>query len=145
MSVSWIWSRSPFIVTTWPAIVGSPPAFFGSPEAAAPSSRKSTSSLFRMGPLMRRLPDRGVLRRRRPALFALIGVLSVLPQPLRGQEQAQVGALGAKDGRFRERFEALLLRDPPPDLLGQGWQLAADLGRPAVPLLWEMLRDEKSN
>lgn len=45
---------------------------------------------------------------------------------------------------MRERFRQLLLAAPTRDL-AVGWQLAQDLGRPATPLLWEMLQAEKSN
>lgn len=49
-----------------------------------------------------------------------------------------------KDERVRDRFRQLLLAAPTRDL-AVGWQLAMDLGRPATPLLWEMLQAEKSN
>lgn len=64
--------------------------------------------------------------------------------PARGSAGA-VGTIGAKDGRFRDRFAELLLRAPPVRNLEAGWQLAADLGRPVVPLLWEMLLAERAN
>ncbi|MBL9078636.1 MAG: hypothetical protein JNL08_14090 [Planctomycetes bacterium] len=54
-----------------------------------------------------------------------------------------VGWLSAREERFRERFQQLLL--VPNRDLAQGWQLAADVGRPAVPLLWDMLQSERSN
>lgn len=55
-----------------------------------------------------------------------------------------VGWITTKDERVRERFRQLLLATPTRDL-AVGWQLALDLGRPATPLLWEMLQAEKSN
>lgn len=55
-----------------------------------------------------------------------------------------MGWIGAKEERFRDRFRQVLLAVPTRDLPG-GWQLAADLGRPAVPLLWEMMEAENSN
>ena len=52
-----------------------------------------------------------------------------------------VGWLQGRGERVRERMVALLLA-PNPD---SGWQLAVDLGRPAVPLLWELVNENKSN
>lgn len=49
-----------------------------------------------------------------------------------------------RDERVREAFERWLLAAATRDL-PLGWQLAADLGRPAVPLLLEMLAAEKAN
>lgn len=49
-----------------------------------------------------------------------------------------------RDERFRGSFERLLLADASRDL-PQGWQLAQDLGRPAAPLLWEMLLKERAS
>lgn len=49
-----------------------------------------------------------------------------------------------RDSRFRERFAALLFPGARLDLAA-GWQLATSLGRPAVPLLWDMLRAEQAD
>lgn len=78
-----------------------------------------------------------------------IGLLLALPQFASAQDGSSlatggVGWITAKDERVRERFRQLLLAAPTRDL-GVGWQLALDLGRPAAPLLWEMLQAEKSN
>lgn len=78
-----------------------------------------------------------------------IGLLLALPQFASAQDGSSlatggVGWVTAKDERVRERFRQLLLAAPTRDL-GVGWQLALDLGRPAAPLLWEMLQAEKSN
>ncbi|MEO6593220.1 MAG: hypothetical protein ABIP94_00535, partial [Planctomycetota bacterium] len=54
-----------------------------------------------------------------------------------------VGWLTGRDDRFRDRFQQLLLSTRPD--LQAGWQLAADIGRPAVPLLWDLLKNETSN
>jgi len=82
-------------------------------------------------------------------VLVCIGVLAGLPQPAAGQERASgakapVGALSLRDDRIRDRFERLLSTPSTRDL-AQGWQLAADYGRPAAPLLWEMLRRAQSN
>jgi hypothetical protein len=53
------------------------------------------------------------------------------------------GWLSTREPAYRERFQQLLLAVPTRDW-NVGWQLAADLGRPAVPLLWEMVQAEKS-
>lgn len=53
------------------------------------------------------------------------------------------GWIASRDDRWRERFHRLLLA-PSPDLAA-GWQLARDVGRPAVPLLWDMLDEERSD
>lgn len=72
--------------------------------------------------------------------------MGVVATGLAGQDAPQsaggVGWLGARDDRFRERFQQLLLSAHPD--LHAGWQLAADIGRPAAPLLWELLRAETS-
>lgn len=54
-----------------------------------------------------------------------------------------MGWIGAGEERFRERFQQLLL--VPRRDLAQGWQLASDLGRPAVPLLWDMVQAERAH
>ena len=59
------------------------------------------------------------------------------------QTSGVVGWISLRDERFRERFQKLLLNEPTRDLEA-GWQLASDLGRPAVPLLWDMLADQKA-
>jgi hypothetical protein len=72
-------------------------------------------------------------------------VAQLLPPALPGQEPTgSVGWVGPRDERFRRRFTELLLAVPSRDHAA-GWQLARDLGRPAVPLLWEMLRSEQSS
>jgi hypothetical protein len=78
-----------------------------------------------------------------------IGVLLVLAQSLLSQERPPgatggVGALTSGDEAFRATFERLLLGGADRDL-ERGWQLAIDVGRPAAPLLWEMVQDKKSN
>lgn len=47
-------------------------------------------------------------------------------------------------GTFKARFRELLLAAPTRDF-DSGWELARTLGRPAVPLLWEMFEAEKAN
>lgn len=49
-----------------------------------------------------------------------------------------------EDPPFRALFERDLLAPPTRDYQA-GLELAAMLGRPSVPLLWDLLRDEKSN
>lgn len=83
-------------------------------------------------------------------MVAAIGVLLLFPQLLSAQERTTgatggVGTLSSRDERFRKVLERLLLESPSADDLAQGWQLAADLGRPAAPLLWEVLQSEKAN
>lgn len=73
-----------------------------------------------------------------------IGALALLAQPAAAQGGDGVGTIGARSAPFRDRFTQLLLAVPTRDL-PTGWRLAADLGRPVAPLLWEMLRAEKSN
>lgn len=51
---------------------------------------------------------------------------------------------GAEKAGCRRRFQDLLVAVPTRDL-DAGWRLARDLGRPVAPLLWEMVREEKSN
>jgi hypothetical protein len=48
------------------------------------------------------------------------------------------------DPGMRLQFHRLLIDVPTRDRSG-GWQLAADLGRPAAPLLWDMLAAEKAD
>lgn len=48
------------------------------------------------------------------------------------------------DDKVRDRFRHFLLAVPTRDL-SAGWQLATDLGQPAVPLLWDMLKAERSD
>ncbi len=55
-----------------------------------------------------------------------------------------MGSLSGRDERLREAFDRWLLAAVTRDL-AQGWQLALDVGRPAVPLLLEMLAVEKAN
>jgi len=69
--------------------------------------------------------------------------MALAQQPV-AVDAGEVGWIRGRDDRFRARFEQLLLAVPTRDL-PQGWQLAADIGRPAVPLLWEMLQEERSN
>lgn len=57
---------------------------------------------------------------------------------------SSVGWVGAKDDRFRDRFQKALLNVPSRDLAA-GWQLAVDTGRPVAPLLWDMMQAETSN
>lgn len=57
---------------------------------------------------------------------------------------AEIAAFSEKDERLRERFRQLLLVQPKRDLAA-GWQLAADVGRPAAPLLWRLFDLEPSN
>mgnify|MGYP002784325617 CR=1 FL=1 len=52
--------------------------------------------------------------------------------------------MSLRDERLREAFDRWLLAAVTRDL-AQGWQLALDVGRPAVPLLLEMLANEKAN
>lgn len=49
----------------------------------------------------------------------------------------------AADDRLRERFRQLLL--VPRRDLAAGWQLATEIGRPVVPLLWAMLKAEQAD
>ncbi len=55
-----------------------------------------------------------------------------------------MGWCSGRDDRLRELFHKLLVAAPSRDLAA-GWQLAVDVGRPAAPLLWEMLREERSH
>jgi len=78
-----------------------------------------------------------------------IGVLTLPSQLAVAQEgpglaAGDVGWITGRDDRFRERFQQLLVAVPTRDVQ-QGWQLAADIGRPVVPLLWDMLQAERSN
>lgn len=79
--------------------------------------------------------------------IAVIGVLGPAAQVATAQETGAtggVGWIGARDDRFRDRFRQSLLAVPSRDLAA-GWTLAAELGRPAVPLLWDMMQAEGSN
>ena len=78
-----------------------------------------------------------------------IGGLIALAQAVPCQDPStgpagSVGWIGPRDERFRDRFRQALLAVPTRDLAA-GWQLASDLGRPAVPLAWEMMQAERSN
>lgn len=79
-----------------------------------------------------------------PAVRLAIGALALVAQPVAAQGGDGVGWIGARSAVFRDRFTQLLLAVPTRDL-PTGWRLALDLGRPVAPLLWEMLRAEKSN
>lgn len=57
---------------------------------------------------------------------------------------ADIASLTEKDERLRERFRQLLLVLPKRDLAA-GWGLAADIGRPAAPLLWKLFDLEVSS
>ncbi len=97
---------------------------------------------------MRRRPPAGSLApwwRFRLETFA-IGVGAALAQLAPAQAGAGVatggpGWITAKDEQLRERFRQLLLAVP--TNLPAGWQLASDLGRPAAPVLWELLQAER--
>jgi len=54
------------------------------------------------------------------------------------------GWITGRDEALFDRFRRLLTSASTADMAA-GWQLAADLGRPAVPLLWELLESEKAN
>jgi hypothetical protein len=74
----------------------------------------------------------------------MASVAQALPcQDGAAQTSGEVGWISLKDERFRERFQKTLLNEPTRDLEA-GWQLAWELGRPAVPLLWDMLAKEKA-
>jgi hypothetical protein len=78
-----------------------------------------------------------------------IGATGLPAQPAAAQDPTTaatggVGWIGPREDAFRDRFRQLLLAVPTRDLPA-GWQLAADLGQPAAPLLWDMVRAEKSN
>lgn len=74
----------------------------------------------------------------------MASVAQALPcQEGAAQASGEVGWISPRDERFRERFQKYLLDEPTRDL-EVGWQLASDLGRPAVPLLWDMLAKEKA-
>lgn len=81
-----------------------------------------------------------------PRVWTLsIGLLLLAAQPARTQEgtpvaTGELGSLSLRDERLRQRFRDLLLA--PARDLAAGWQLAVDLGRPAAPLLWELLQKE---
>ena len=82
-----------------------------------------------------------------PFVLGSIGVLLAIAQPAPAQERnpGANGGVGAlRDERFRDQFERLLLAAATRDY-EQGWQLALDLGRPAVPMLRQMLQREKAN
>ncbi|MBX3465034.1 MAG: hypothetical protein KF830_17840 [Planctomycetes bacterium] len=77
-----------------------------------------------------------------------IGATALLAQWTPAQDAAAVDATGpgwidARHEPFRERFQQLLLAAPTRDL-GQGWQLAAEIGRPVAPLLWDMVQAERA-
>src|SRR5436190_5353808 len=157
MSARLICSRSPRIVTAWPSeLAGSERPLSSCSSVAAEASRNSTSASLRISPLSAIL--RHVRRRPSPSPFGngaglrvcavAIGVLACAAQTARAQDGTAGGNGGpgwitSRDDRWRERFQALLLggsRD-----LAAGWQLARDVGRPAVPLLWSMVDDERSD
>lgn len=78
-----------------------------------------------------------------------IGTLGALPQAAICQDfppasTGGAGWIGPREERFRDRFRQTLLAVPTRDL-ASGWQLASDLGRPTVPLLWDLLQAERSN
>ena len=80
-------------------------------------------------------------------MLGSIGVLLAIAQPAPAQDRnaGGNGGMGAlRDERFRDQFEHLLLAAATRDY-EQGWQLALDLGRPAVPMLRQMLQQEKAN
>jgi len=54
------------------------------------------------------------------------------------------GWISGRDEPFRSHFERLLTAPATRDY-SSGFSLAADVGRPAVPMLWQMLLAEKSN
>jgi len=54
------------------------------------------------------------------------------------------GWLSDRDDPFRGRFERFLIASPTRDYAA-GFSLAHEAGRPAVPMLWQMLLEEKSN
>lgn len=79
----------------------------------------------------------------------LIGVFVLVAQLGRSQEGTAVATggldwLGERDERLRDRFRQLLLHVPTRDLAA-GWQLAVDVGRPAVAVLWKLLEGEPSD
>lgn len=80
------------------------------------------------------------------ASAVLIGAGLVLAQPAIGQGGAAVtiGSIPVNDGRFRSRFETLLLAPRGADLAA-GWHLARTLGPAASALLWDLHAAEKSN
>jgi len=55
-----------------------------------------------------------------------------------------VGVVAARNTKYQKRFKDLLLSHDAADLAA-GWELARTLGRPVVPLLWEMHAAERSN
>lgn len=67
-----------------------------------------------------------------------------MAQDGQGGANGIVGWLPEREGHFRERFAELLFPGSKRDLVA-GWQHAINLGRPAVPLLWEMLRSEQAD
>ncbi|MCU0865207.1 MAG: hypothetical protein MUC36_15585 [Planctomycetes bacterium] len=74
-----------------------------------------------------------------------IGLLAFGPQTVLAQDPAAGGtaAWSGRGERIRDRFESLLLAATPD--WSAGWQLAVDLGRPAAPMLWDLVADNKSN
>lgn len=73
----------------------------------------------------------------------------MLAQPGLAQEVAPhgnggLGWLPERESHFRERFAELLFPGSKRDR-SDGWSLAMALGRPAVPLLWDMVRSEPAD
>ena len=84
-----------------------------------------------------------------PFLPAAIGLLSWSAQPAAAQDpgghgNGAVGWVTSRNEKVRAELGKLLLAVPTRDLAA-GWRLAADLGQPVVPLLWELLAEERSN
>ncbi|MFN3240516.1 MAG: hypothetical protein ACE37K_03280 [Planctomycetota bacterium] len=82
---------------------------------------------------------------RRFASVGLIGWALALAQPASGQARGSDDPwIDASHRAYTQRFRQLLLDQPSRDL-SVGWQLARDLGRPVVPLLWQMFAAERSS
>jgi hypothetical protein len=81
-------------------------------------------------------------------LVAAIGLLGSLSQLAPAQDGTAVanggpGWVTAADDKVRDRFRQLLLAERRD--LAAGWQLATDIGRPVVPLLWDMVKAERAD
>lgn len=78
----------------------------------------------------------------------LIGLLLLVAECAPSQDQGAhgsggVGWISPRNDKIRAELRRLLLAVPTRDLAA-GWQLAADLGQSAVPLLWELHGEERN-
>ena len=77
--------------------------------------------------------------------LVLIGCIATTPQVAAGQSSGDDDSwIDAADRRYVARFRELLLADGVRDVAA-GWELAEDVGRPVVPVLWRLVESERSN